>query len=131
MNETDTMWAKTTNYPNNYNNNQQCYYAFYCTTANTKPKLVFTDFEVQSSTDCSKDVVIVKDGTNIHSPELARLCGPKSGLASAQFTASGQKMLINFKSDSTITDKGFKAKVTCSRKFVRCVIRGSSVIYSI
>ena len=130
MTQDEEMTVSTINFPDNYTTNKRCFYGFICQTKNTRLNMTFTDFDVESSTNCSKDVAIVRDGTNIKSPIMGRLCGPKSGLARTHFTASGSRMLITFTSDSTITDRGFRVTVACPRKFVRYVRKEKQVLRS-
>lgn len=90
-------------YPNHYPKNVNCDYTFYspfvCT---TEFHVQFLDFVLEPSLNCSKDRVI------IGSDEV--LCGQVIGIM--KYKVKSGVLRINFITDATIENKGFKLLVT-------------------
>ncbi|XP_063293601.1 embryonic protein UVS.2-like [Pelobates fuscus] len=92
------------NYPNNYPNNAKCFWLI--RVPSDQVFLQFSAFDVQGSPSCSSDYLKVYDGANTSSPVLLdRACG--TGQVPS-LVSSGNLMLLEFASDSSITATGFK-----------------------
>ncbi|XP_063777593.1 cubilin [Pseudophryne corroboree] len=93
------------NYPNKYDNDLNCNYTIH-TDDNMFIVLTFLAFELEHSSDCSKDKVRIFSGpsTSTSSP-IATLCGD----AVPAPVSSRGTMSINLYTDSTITMHGFMA----------------------
>ncbi|XP_063293599.1 embryonic protein UVS.2-like [Pelobates fuscus] len=92
------------NYPNNYHNNAKCFWLI--RVPSDQVFLQFSAFDVQGSPSCSSDYLKVYDGANTSSPVLLdRACG--TGQVPS-LLSSGNMMLLEFASDSSITATGFK-----------------------
>lgn len=117
INGGETMVVSTLNYPGNYTNNAKCFYGIICSAKNVKLTMNFTAFDVEPSTNCSNDVVIIHDGTRLDSPVLDRICGARASLKKAPiYVSSGVKFLLQFHTNDKITRKGFQAAVSCPCK---------------
>nr|DBA25188.1 TPA: hypothetical protein GDO54_012746 [Pyxicephalus adspersus] len=92
------------NYPNNYPNNKQCVYTI-TAEFNKQIMLNFTDFKLQTTTNCTNDYVEIRDGGYEVSPLLGRFCKESPPL----IISHSNKLWVKFKSDSGITYKGFSA----------------------
>ena len=78
--------------------------------ANQRIKLQIQDFALESHGSCDFDVVEVYDGSSTSAPKLASLCG--TGYNGHEIQSSGNQMLIKFKSDGSVTAKGFSITYT-------------------
>ncbi|KAM4705286.1 LOW QUALITY PROTEIN: cubilin [Rhinophrynus dorsalis] len=90
------------NYPNKYNNNLNCNYTI-LTEGNMFIVLTFQNFELESSSSCSKDGMKVYGGAT--GSRLATLCGDS---VPAPISSAGT-MLINFYTNSDTNMHGFMA----------------------
>ncbi|XP_065639868.1 cubilin isoform X2 [Hydra vulgaris] len=93
---------RSANYPRNYDVNQEFYW-----TINVEPseiiRLSFVSFNIEPSTNCIHDYIIIKDG-KYNGYILGRFCGvnfPNTLLS------SGNHMHIQFHSNDRITNSGF------------------------
>ncbi|XP_064418166.1 embryonic protein UVS.2-like [Latimeria chalumnae] len=118
----------TKNYPSKYKNNLHCFWLI-------KPRskqlvLTFKAVDIESSSDCSKDYIKVYDGdTKTSRVLLDKSCG---NVTLPLLIASGNLMLIEFVSDSSITAPGFTASyfvVTCGGTFTTKTGEFSSPFY--
>lgn len=66
-----------------------------------------TDFDIESSRDCSWDGLIIANTRNFENDTLAKLCHVNNNLT--VITSNGHEMFIQFRSDYTFTGKGFSA----------------------
>ncbi|CAH2245732.1 astacin-like metalloendopeptidase [Pelobates cultripes] len=74
-------------------------------------QLTFSFFELQPSILCSYDYLTIIDGTSLIDPVLGTFC---SNNKPTTLVSSGNVMMIQFRSDSSLTYKGY----TASYKFV-------------
>ncbi|XP_071477908.1 protein SpAN-like [Diadema antillarum] len=91
------------NYPNNYDNNQNCLYMIEGAPGATIT-LTFVDMDIESHTTCAYDSVEVRTG-DVSSPGL-KFCG--TALPGEQ-VSTGNQLLVAFTSDYSVTRRGFKA----------------------
>ncbi|KAJ8044114.1 Subtilisin-like protease 8 [Holothuria leucospilota] len=96
------------NYPNQYDNNQDCSYSVDANSADLAIGVVFTYFDVESSSTCSYDVLKVYDGTSASDPLIISLCGDT---IPSPVYSTGQYMFLEFSSDNIIRKNGFEANV--------------------
>lgn len=90
-------------YPNFYPKNVHCEYRFYSPfVCSSEFHIQFLDFQLESSLTCTKDRL------TIGSDEI--LCGQVIGIM--KYKAMNGILRINFTTDTTIEDKGFKLLVT-------------------
>lgn len=68
---------------------------------------VFDDFELEPHQECSYDSLSVYDGENTDSSSLGIFCGAR---APHPLLSSNNKMYLVFKSDASVSRKGFKAR---------------------
>ncbi|KAF3819807.1 hypothetical protein GH733_015316 [Mirounga leonina] len=90
-------------YPDNYPNNVECHWVIHASGPATV-KLVFVDFQVEGSEECTYDYVAVLGGpgpTHGH-----RYCG---GTRPPTLVSLGRELQVVFKSDFNIGGRGFKA----------------------
>lgn len=111
MSRGSSMRITSPHYPSNYSNSEICHWQFYCPSGGME--LSFKSLEMEHSNGCTKDAVVVRNGTQYYTSLLARLCG--SGGRSV-YTSYGKYMWINFTSNANVTAKGFEVNVTCSSK---------------
>ncbi|XP_054716859.1 tolloid-like protein 1 [Uloborus diversus] len=94
------------NYPDEYRANKECIWRI-SVTPGSQVALTFQAFEVEYHDNCAYDFVEIRDGLELHSPLLARLCGYK---IPPEVRSTGHKMLVRFVSDSSVLKIGFSAK---------------------
>ena len=92
-------------YPYQYDDNKNCQWLFVAPYL-SKVLLYFTAFEVEDNSECRYDSVELFDGRDNSSARLSKSCG--SSLPSPVYSSS-RYMYMQFKSDSSVTDKGFVA----------------------
>lgn len=96
-------------YPDNYPSNTK-----YAWLIDQSPgfiiDLMFDDFELEFSVNCTKDYIEVFDGANNSSASIGKYCGTKK--PSDHVTTSGNMMYVEFVSNSKRAAKGFKISYT-------------------
>ena len=92
-------------YPYQYDNYKNCQWLFVAPYL-SKVLLYFPAFEVEDDSECRYDSVEIFDGRDNSSARLSKSCG--SSLPSPVYSSS-RYMYMQFKSDSSVTDKGFMA----------------------
>ena len=92
-------------YPYQYDDNKNCQWLFVAPYL-SKVLLYFTAFEVEDNSECLFDSVELFDGRDDSSARLSKSCG--SSLPSPVYSSSSY-MYMQFKSDSSVRDKGFVA----------------------
>lgn len=102
------------NYPNNYANNLFCTFVIQ-TLPQYRVQLQFLDFHVERSTNCNADAVKIFDGSSPNGTLLAKYCG--ISIPSTQ-TTLGPYMTVQFITDSSATDIGFRARWTSRKKHI-------------
>ncbi|CCD62818.1 C-type LECtin [Caenorhabditis elegans] len=95
------------NYPNNYDNNEDCTYLI----STLGPYGIFL-FIAPFSTEHKYDVVTIYDGPTTSHKVLAHLSGE---IGISMMTSSGNSLLVTFKSDKTNTFSGFSARFYSTR----------------
>ncbi|XP_076436087.1 cubilin-like isoform X2 [Babylonia areolata] len=99
-----TGTVQSLNFPNNYPDNQNCVYTIRAPSG-YQVTLTFTDFDLEVEEECGYDYLEIRDGGQT-SPILGRHCGASPP---APVRSSGSRMWIRFKTDSSVTKRGFKA----------------------
>ncbi|XP_049805419.1 tolloid-like protein 1 isoform X2 [Schistocerca nitens] len=96
------------NYPDYYPSRKECVWHF-TTTPGHRIKLTFVEFEMEPHQECAYDHVVLYDGDSPDAHTLGRFCGSK---APHPLLATGNEMLMVFKSDASVQRKGFLARHT-------------------
>ncbi|XP_069755899.1 scavenger receptor cysteine-rich domain-containing protein DMBT1-like [Narcine bancroftii] len=91
-------------YPDNYTDNAAC--IWYIRVNGSKIiDLWFIAFDLEESSGCSYDYVAIYDGPSTSSSLIAKLCHDSN----ETFTSTSNSMTIYFRSDSSVTRRGFVA----------------------
>lgn len=100
-------------WPENYPNGASCVWTIWASySSSLVVELNFTDFYTESSSSCSYDYVLIRDGyddmaTPIGDNENGKICGYHGD---AMVVRSSQRaMRVTFASDSSTTHGGFRA----------------------
>lgn len=89
------------NYPVQYPANYQCTWEIVAAVGNNI-QLTLEDFLLESSPNCEEDSLVIYDvGMMFHK----QLCG---NMRNKVFTSKGNKMILVFKSDASLQEKGFR-----------------------
>ncbi|CAH2282322.1 cubilin [Pelobates cultripes] len=91
-------------WPNNYANRLDCTWVIRSPESTVELNILSLDIEKYRS--CNYDKLVIKDGDNNESPELATLCGRE---LPGPIRSSGDSMFIRFTSDSSNSGRGFNA----------------------
>ncbi|XP_038629368.1 CUB and zona pellucida-like domain-containing protein 1 isoform X3 [Scyliorhinus canicula] len=118
------------NYPFSYPNYAQCIW-YIRGGINQRIKLVFTYVELELTSTCSYDYIAVYDGPSTNSRLLSKFCQGSDQI----FSSSSNSMTIYFRSDSSVTKRGFTAAyyilpndddiLTCSTDYMEAKINRS------
>lgn len=93
------------NYPDYYPGRKECVWHF-TTTPGHRIKLTFNVFEMEPHQECAYDHIVLYDGDSSDMHTLGRFCGSKMPFP---ILATGNQMLMVFKSDASVQRKGFFA----------------------
>ncbi|XP_056290732.1 cubilin [Pseudoliparis swirei] len=119
LNDGDTPgYITSPNYPQSYPQNIDCIWVV----SAPNGEAVQIDFEediyIEPTASCVYDYLELRDGSTTNSDLISRLCG--NNRPSTQHSA-GSSMLLRFRTDSSVTHKGFKAKysiATCGGTYI-------------
>ncbi|XP_062436363.1 deleted in malignant brain tumors 1 protein-like [Rhea pennata] len=92
------------NYPSAYPNNAHCVWRIRSWQANYRVNLIFLDVELEGSS-CQYDAIEVYDGRLPGGPLLGTVCSNNHH----EFLSSGNELAVLFRSDGSVTRKGFRA----------------------
>lgn len=92
------------NYPNNYNENAECFYRI-VTSAGSRIQIRFIDLDLERTPNCKDDYVEIYDGRNVDSPSLGKQCALLPKLSNIE--TSTNYAYIKFRSDFYLGGKGF------------------------
>ncbi|KAA3681817.1 uncharacterized protein DEA37_0009101, partial [Paragonimus westermani] len=98
----------TPNWPNEYPVKQHCQWKITVTPGH-RVKIIFADFDLESHPQCNYDLVVAYDGLSKTAPVLGQYCGSRKP---APIISTQNKLLLTFKSDSSVQRKGFRAQHT-------------------
>ncbi|XP_044003802.1 tolloid-like protein 1 isoform X2 [Aphidius gifuensis] len=96
------------NYPDYYPARKDCVWHF-TTTLGHRIKLIFKKFEIEPHQECAYDYIILYDGSLPEHQILGKFCGTKEPYP---IIATGNQMLMVFKTDASVQRKGFLATHT-------------------
>lgn len=106
------------NYPQNYPQNIDCFWVISVPNGEAV-KIDFEDeFYIEPSDNCLHDYLELHDGSNLNAELISRLCG--NTRPSTQ-VSTGSFLLLRFRTDTSVTHKGFKAKysiATCGGTYI-------------
>ncbi|KAM6390497.1 scavenger receptor cysteine-rich domain-containing protein DMBT1-like [Pluvialis apricaria] len=91
-------------YPNSYPNNARCVWYIRLQELDLRVELQFLDVELEGD-NCYYDAIEVYDGGSLGSPLLGTVCTNNH----RAFKSSGHQLTILFRSDVSVTRRGFQA----------------------
>ncbi|XP_033211645.1 tolloid-like protein 2 [Belonocnema kinseyi] len=89
----------------NYDHNTDCDWAIEAPIGKNV-HLAFISFNLEDESDCNYDFVEVYSGLDSSSPSFGRLCGNSN---TSDIISMNEALLVRFKTDDTISNKGFAA----------------------
>uniref|UniRef100_A0A665V841 Cubilin n=1 Tax=Echeneis naucrates TaxID=173247 RepID=A0A665V841_ECHNA len=95
------------NYPQNYPQNIDCIWVISVPNGEAVQIDFEGEFYIEPNTGCAYDYLEIRDGSSLNDDLISRLCGnthPSTQLS------TGSTMLLRFRTDTSVTHKGFKAK---------------------
>lgn len=95
----------TPNYPKSYPSNMECEWTI-VTSHGYTIELKFEEFNLENSGACLYDFVDVRDGSSEFSSLINRFCASS---IIAPIRSSNNSLFIKFKSDSNVSETGFRA----------------------
>ncbi|KAM6900418.1 cubilin [Xenentodon cancila] len=95
------------NHPQNYPQNIDCIWVIMVPNGEEVQIDFEGDFYIEPTASCLYDYLEIRDGSTLNSNLVSRLCG--NTLPSTQHS-TGSAMLLRFRTDGSITHKGFKVK---------------------
>ena len=95
----------TPNYPKSYPSNMECEWTI-VTSQGYTIELKFEEFNLENSGACLYDFVDVRDGSSEFSSLINRFCASS---IIAPIRSSNNSLFIKFKSDSNVSETGFRA----------------------
>ena len=98
---------RSPSYPSNYPNNMMCTWKITAPSGSTL-RLTFNYFRLGSGTCSTGDYLEVRDGSSSTSTRKGTYCGSYA----PSITSSGRYLWIRFRSDSSMSYKGFEARYT-------------------
>ncbi|KAL3836256.1 hypothetical protein ACJMK2_021695 [Sinanodonta woodiana] len=96
---------KTPTHPVNYHNEANCTWLL-TVQPNRVVDLKFLEFDLETHSTCNYDYVDIRDGSDLNARLIGRYCG---NVVPGFIRSTGNSMIINFISDSSVTSKGFQA----------------------
>ncbi|XP_059901037.1 cubilin [Gadus macrocephalus] len=106
------------NYPQSYPKNSDCVWVIAVPNGESVRIDFEEDFYIEPTTSCLHDYLEVRDGVTTEADLIAKLCGATR--PSTQ-RSTGSSMLLRFRTDTSVTHKGFKAKysiATCGGTYI-------------
>ncbi|GAB6025086.1 mannan-binding lectin serine peptidase 1 (C4 C2 activating component of Ra-reactive factor) [Chamberlinius hualienensis] len=94
-------------YPNNYQDNSDCWFNLQTLHFNNRIKLEIIELSLEHSTECSFDYLEIFDGYNSSADILGRFCDTKP---MNEIESSSHQLLLHFHSDYLLNSKGFLIK---------------------
>ncbi|XP_066598353.1 cubilin-like [Prorops nasuta] len=107
------------NYPNSYPTNVQCEFTIEVDIMHSI-EVTFEDVDTEKNKLCNFDKINVYSGSDASAPKLTTLCHTDKPVV---ITSTGNKMFINFSSDSSYGGRGFKVSyksvpLACGGRFI-------------
>ena len=96
----------------NYLNNEDFLYTIYPQTPGNAIRAVFSSFNLENSTNCIYDYLVIYNGSSINSPQIGRYCGNTSPGTVTASNPSGALTFL-FHSDYVTTGAGWQAAISC------------------
>ena len=98
----------STNYPNDYNNDQDCQLTI-AFTFGSRVSIQFEAFNLEDHSSCAYDwLEITEGGSSTSSVIGSKLCGSSNP---GTIVATGNSVTLYFHSDESVTSSGFKLKI--------------------
>ncbi|XP_069077882.1 astacin-like metalloendopeptidase isoform X2 [Pleurodeles waltl] len=102
----DNGMVTSPGYPQEYPNSMDCVMAILAP-AGYQISLSFTQFELEPFPECGNDYLIVSDGSRSTSQPIGKYCGK---MRVPDLVSTGNSLLLQFHSDSWVSNAGFKAE---------------------
>ena len=102
-------FIRSPNYPQPYKHKAKCVWKIRVPIGNTIT-VNFTVLDIESSSGCRYDNVLVRDGYNDSAAQIVRLCG--ASRPTTVFKSTGHTLYIAFTSDTSINGRGFELQYT-------------------
>ncbi|XP_069007315.1 cubilin [Embiotoca jacksoni] len=105
-------------YPQNYPQNMDCVWVVSVPNGEAVQLDFEDEFYIEHTSSCLYDYLELRDGSTSNADVISRLCG--NTRPSTQHS-TGSSMLLRFRTDTSITHKGFKAKysiATCGGTYI-------------
>ncbi|XP_077993791.1 cubilin-like [Glandiceps talaboti] len=120
----------SSNYPSNYNDNEECIWKITVEHGYHITLTFDTSFGVSGGTGCDQDYVEVRDGPDGDSPLIGLYCGTTAPVG---VKSSSDVMRVKFHSNSATSDVGFQAtwQTACGANFTEATDRITSPGYGI
>ncbi|XP_034025114.1 cubilin [Thalassophryne amazonica] len=97
------------NYPKNYPQNIDCIWVISVPNGEAVQINFEDDFYIEPTSDCIYDYLELRDGSTSNADPIARLCG---NTRPSTHRSTGSSMFLRFRTDTSVTHIGFKAKYT-------------------
>eukprot|EP00794_Sanderia_malayensis_P003627 gene3627-4141_t len=98
-------FIRSTNFPENYRDNERCEWKISALQRSTKIQLRFSEFNLEPSVDCEYDYIEIFDGHSREDHSLGKFCGQN---VPDLIESTGERMLVVFTSDNADTRSGFE-----------------------
>ncbi|KAM8810851.1 cubilin [Eudromia elegans] len=95
-------------YPDRYPSNRECIW-YIRTAPGSSIQLTIHEFDIEYHPNCNYDVLEIYGGPDFLSPRLAQLCISRSVHNPLRVSSTGNAIVVHFKTDVTVTGKGFNA----------------------
>ncbi|XP_062615020.1 deleted in malignant brain tumors 1 protein-like [Saccostrea cucullata] len=93
--------------PQNYNNSQDIFWLITKPSESDILSVQFLSFGLEHSENCVFDNVTIYKGACLSNPLVKTLCGDLVGNSTSYTYSTGKFLLMRFKTDASVTDKGF------------------------
>ena len=102
-------FIRSPNYPQPYRHRATCVWIITVADGNIITFNV-TDLDIEASTTCRYDNVLIRDGYNNSAAQIVRLCGTNRPVT--LFKSTGNRLYVSFSSDATVNGRGFELRYT-------------------
>lgn len=96
----------------NYLNDEDYLFTIYPQTPGNAIRAAFSSFNIENSTSCLYDYLVIFNGTSINDPQVGRYCGTTSPGTVTSTSASGALTFL-WHSDINTTGPGWQATISC------------------
>ena len=120
-------FIRSPNYPRPYRHGATCVWVITVPTGNTIVVNV-NDLDIEASSGCRYDHVLIRDGYNNSAPQIARLCN--TNIPGRPIKSAGNTLYISFRSDGSINGRGFELRYTSGELHIcKCCFTAAYVCF--